>query len=160
ARPEVEFVLSDSGARVDLAADTPLPDAHPYVAEGLTRADTAAVFYTSGTTGHPKGVPTTHEAFVANAENAVRCSGIPRDAGEGMRTLVSVPLFHVTGCNTQLLVATWAGGASVILPALNLDALIATMTAERISQMVTVPAVYSLMLRHKQFADMDVSGVR
>jgi acyl-CoA synthetase (AMP-forming)/AMP-acid ligase II len=160
ARPEVEFVLSDSGARVDLAADTPLPDGQPYVAEGLTPGDVAALFYTSGTTGHPKGVPTTHEAFVTNTENAVRCGGMPRDIGAGLRTLISVPLFHVTGCNTQLLVANRVGGAAVIMPALNLDELIATLTAERISQMMTVPAVYSLLLRHKAFADVDVSAVR
>jgi len=160
AQPEVEFVLSDSGARVDLAPGTPLPDGPPYVAERLGRADTAALFYTSGTTGHPKGVPTTHEAFVTNTENAIRCLEQPRDIGEGMRTLISVPLFHVTGCNSQLLVAARLGGASVIMPALNLDELIATLAAERISVMVTVPAVYSLMLRHNAFASADVSGIR
>ena len=160
AQPEVQFVVSDSGTRVDLAPDTPLPDARPYVTERLGRADTAALFYTSGTTGHPKGVPTTHEAFLTNTENAVRCLEQPRDLGEGMRTLISVPLFHVTGCNSQLLVAARLGGASVIMPALNLDELIAALTAESISAMVTVPAIYSLLLRHNGFAGTDVSGVR
>jgi acyl-CoA synthetase (AMP-forming)/AMP-acid ligase II len=160
AQPEVEFVLSDAGAQVDLAAETPLPDGQPYVTEHLGPADTAALFYTSGTTGHPKGVPTTHEAFLTNTENAVRCLGLRRDLGEGMRTLISVPLFHVTGCNSQLLPAARLGGASVIMPALNLDELTATLTAERISLMVTVPAIYSLLLRHKNFAATDVSGVR
>ena len=160
AQPEVEFVLSDSGAQVDLGADAPLPNGQPYVTERLGRADTAALFYTSGTTGHPKGVPTTHEAFLTNTENAIRCLEQPRDLGEGMRTLISVPLFHVTGCNSQLLAATRLGGASVIMPALNLDELIATLTGERISVMVTVPAIYALMLRHKAFAGADVSGVR
>jgi acyl-CoA synthetase (AMP-forming)/AMP-acid ligase II len=160
AQPEVDFVLSDAGAQVDLAADTPLPDGQPYVTEQLTRTDIAALFYTSGTTGHPKGVPTTHEAFVTNTENAVRCLRQPRDIGDALRTLISVPLFHVTGCNSQLLAATRLGGASVIMPALNLDQLIATLSAERISLMVTVPAIYSLLLRHKDFAAADVSGVR
>jgi acyl-CoA synthetase (AMP-forming)/AMP-acid ligase II len=160
AQPEVEFVLADAGARVDLAADAPLLDGEPYVAENLTRTDIAALFYTSGTTGHPKGVPTTHEAFVTNTENAVRCLRQPRDIGEELRTLISVPLFHVTGCNSQLLAATRLGGASIIMPALNLDQLIATLSAERISLMVTVPAIYSLLLRHKDFATADVSGVR
>ncbi len=159
AQPEVDFVLSDAGAHVDLAADTPLPDGQPYVSEQLDRADIAALFYTSGTTGHPKGVPTTHEAFLTNTENALRCLDQPRDLGEGMRTLISVPLFHVTGCNSQLLAATRLGGAAVIMPALNVDQLIATLTAERISVMVTVPAIYSLMLRHKDFAGADVSGI-
>lgn len=160
AQPEVEFVLADSGAQLDLAADSALPDGLPYVTEQLGRADTAALFYTSGTTGHPKGVPTTHEAFLTNTENAIRCLNQPRDLGAGMRTLISVPLFHVTGCNTQLLAATCLGGAAVIMPALNLDALIAALSAERISVMVTVPAIYSLMLRHSDFAATDVSGVR
>ena len=160
ARPEVDFVRSDSGARIDLAPDSPLPDGEPYVTHGLSHTDTAALFYTSGTTGHPKGVPTTHEAFVTNTENAVRCLGLPRDLGEELRTLISVPLFHVTGCNSQLLAAVRLGGASVIMPALNLDELIATLTAERISLMVTVPAIYSLLLRHKDFAAADVSAVR
>src|SRR5271154_3593012 len=110
AQPEVEFVLSDSGAQVDLAADMPLPDGQPYVTEQLDRTDIAALFYTSGTTGHPKGVPTTHEAFVTNTENAVRCLGQSRDIGEDLRTLISVPLFHVTGCNSQLLAAARVGG--------------------------------------------------
>lgn len=160
AQPEVEFVLADSGATLDLAPDTPLPDGGPYVTERLGRSDVAALFYTSGTTGHPKGVPTTHEAFVTNTENAIRCLDQPRDLGDAMRTLISVPLFHVTGCNSQLLAATRLGGASVIMAALDLDGLIATLTAERISVMVTVPAVYALMLRHPGFADADVSGVR
>ncbi|WP_034274506.1 class I adenylate-forming enzyme family protein [Haloechinothrix halophila] len=160
AQPEVEFVLSDAGVTVDLAADTPLPDGDPYVAEGLDATDVAALFYTSGTTGRPKGVPTTNQAFVTNAENMVRCSGIPRDAGQDLRTLISVPLFHVTACNSQLLVAAYVGGTSVIMPELDLPTLIETLPAERISFLVTVPAVYSLLLRHPGFAEADVSGVR
>lgn len=160
AEPEVEFVLSDAGARVDLAADTPLPDGKPYVAEDLERTDVAALFYTSGTTGRPKGVPTTHEAFLTNAENMVRCVGLERDIGEEFRTLISVPLFHVTGCNSQLLAAAYVGGTSVIMPALDLPGLIAALPGERISSMVTVPAVYALLLRHNDFSSADVSAVR
>jgi acyl-CoA synthetase (AMP-forming)/AMP-acid ligase II len=109
AQPEVEFVLSDADARIDLAPDSPLPDGQPYVTHELHHTDTAALFYTSGTTGHPKGVPTTHEAFVTNTENGIRCMGFPRDLGDGLRTLISVPLFHVTGCNSQLLAAIRLG---------------------------------------------------
>ncbi|MER8037725.1 class I adenylate-forming enzyme family protein [Streptomyces hydrogenans] len=160
ARPEVEFVLEDAGVRVDLPADAPLPDGVPYVTADADRDDVAALFYTSGTTGRPKGVPTTHAAFVTSAENMVRCLGIPRDAGSDLRTLISVPLFHVTACNAQLLVAAYVGGTSVIMPALDLPALPAAITAERISFLVTVPAVYALLLRHPAFAGADVSGVR
>ena len=93
-----------------------MPDAEPYVADNLTGDDIAALFYTSGTTGQPKGVPTSHEAFLTNAENIVRCLDIPRDIGTELRTLICVPLFHVTGCNSQLIAATYLGGTSVIMP--------------------------------------------
>ncbi|WP_207567988.1 class I adenylate-forming enzyme family protein [Mycolicibacter engbaekii] len=160
AAPEVDFVLADAGVRVDLAPGAALPDGQPYVVDGLEAADTAALFYTSGTTGSPKGVPTTHEAFLTNAENMVRVLGQSRALGEEFRTLISVPLFHVTGCNSQLLVAAYTGGAAVIMPALNLPELIATLGEQRISSMVTVPAIYALLLRNPDFAAADVSGVR
>lgn len=160
AAPEVDFVLADAGVRVDLAPGIPLPDGQPYVVDGLEPADIAALFYTSGTTGRPKGVPTTHEAFLTNAENMMRSMGQTRRLGEEMRTLISVPLFHVTGCNSQLLAAAYAGGAAVIMPALSLPELIAALPSQRISSMVTVPAVYALLLRHPEFARVDVTGVR
>lgn len=160
AQPEVEFVLADADTTVDLAPGHPLPDGEPYAAPDLEPTDVAALFYTSGTTGHPKGVPTTHEAFLTNTENLVRCLGMPRDVGAELRTLISVPLFHVTACNSQLLVAAYLGGTSVILPVLDLPTLIHSFAAERISFLVMVPAVYSLLLRHPRFADAEVSGIR
>ena len=71
--------------------------------EDLTKPDLAAIFYTSGTTGVPKGAMTTHECFLSNVETCFRIAPLPREAG--IHTLVSVPLFHVTGCNSQLLPA-------------------------------------------------------
>ena len=160
SRPEVEFVLQDAGVTVDLAADSPLPDGDPLVVDGLGLSDVAAFFYTSGTTGNPKGVPTTHEAFLANAENMLTCLGLPADIGAGLRTLISVPLFHVTGCNSQLLVAARVGGTSVILPAFDQAKMIASVPGERITFIVSVPAIYSLILRRPEFATVDVSAVR
>lgn len=90
----------------------------------------------------------------------IRCLGMPSDVGQGLRTLISVPLFHVTGCNSQLLVAAYVGGASVIMPALDLAKLVETLSAEQISLLVTVPAVYAMLLRHPSFAAADVSSVR
>ena len=49
ARPEVEFVLTDAGVRVDLTADAALPDGDSYVEEGLGANDVAALFYTYAT---------------------------------------------------------------------------------------------------------------
>ncbi|MFC8386688.1 class I adenylate-forming enzyme family protein [Nocardia sp. NPDC057272] len=157
---EVEFVLCDAGVKVDLAADTPLPDGDSYVSEGIVATDVAALFYTSETTGDLKGVPTTHEALVTNAENMIRGFGLPREVNSDLRMLISVPLFDVAACNSQLLVASYVGGTAVILPVLDLAALVNAVVAERISFVVTAPAVYSLLLSHPSFADADMTSVR
>src|SRR6185437_4640414 len=137
APPEVEFALVDSGAAIDLAPESPLPDGDPVDPAPAGPEDAAAIFYTSGTTGRPKGVPTSHHAFLSNAESMARALGLEAGGGSGsdgseLRTLISVPLFHVTGCNSQLIVAAYVGGAAVILPALDLTALIEALPAERI----------------------------
>ncbi len=160
AQPEVEFVLEDSGVVVDLGPGDPLPDGEPYVAPVPARDAVAAMFYTSGTTGRPKGVPTTHEAFLTNCENLVRVLGVTSDVGSSFRTLISVPLFHVTGCNSQLLGAAYAGGTAVIMPEMKPARVAAALPAERISFMVTVPAVYALLLGRSALDGIDVSGVR
>ena len=90
-----------------------LPDGEPVVIEDLAPTDLAAIFYTSGTTGFPKGAMTSHANFLANTENAFRCVGVDRSEGPSLATLINVPLFHVTGCNSQLLVLNELGGRVV-----------------------------------------------
>lgn len=54
SEPEVEYVITDSGARFVFLPGQPLPSGDPFVAEGFTQPDVAAIFYTSGTTGFPR----------------------------------------------------------------------------------------------------------
>ena len=157
---ETQFVLDDADVTADLAPDAELPEGESYVESGLGRHDKAAMFYTSGTTGNPKGVPTSHEAFLTNNENIAHCLGLPDDVGAEMRTLISVPLFHVTGCNSQLLIALHVGGTAVIMPSLDQAGVIKALAEERITYMVAVPAVYALLLRRPEFGKADISSVR
>jgi acyl-CoA synthetase (AMP-forming)/AMP-acid ligase II len=160
AQPEVDYVVSDSGSSFVFAPGDPLPDGEPYVCDGLAPGDLAAIFYTSGTTGFPKGAMTTHAAFLTNCENMLRSLQLPLAGGGLLRTLISVPLFHVTGCNAQLLTVMYAGGASVIMPALDVAGLLRLVGDERINFLVTVPAVYALAIANPAFATADVSSVQ
>jgi acyl-CoA synthetase (AMP-forming)/AMP-acid ligase II len=160
AQPEVEYVVSDSGSSFVFEPGEPLPDGEPYACAELAPDDLAAIFYTSGTTGFPKGAMTTHAAFLTNCENMLRTLQLPLERGDALRTLISVPLFHVTGCNAQLLTVMYAGGASVILPALDIPRLIRLVGDERINFLVTVPAVYALTIANPAFATADVSSVQ
>jgi len=77
-----------------------------------------------------------------------------------VRTLISVPLFHVTGCNSQLLFALYLGGTAVIMPAFEVWAFLAAIPAERIDTLITVPAIYWLAMNQPAFATTDISSVR
>jgi acyl-CoA synthetase (AMP-forming)/AMP-acid ligase II len=158
APPEVRYVVEDSGATYVVEPDSPLPDGEPLEVTDQAHTDLAGIFYTSGTTGFPKGAMTTHENFLANIETCLRCLGLPRD--EQLSTLISVPLFHVTGCNSQLLVVTAVSGTSVIMPTFEVTAFLRAIEDERIGVLTTVPAIYWLALQQPDFADVDISSVR
>ncbi len=160
---EVAYVVGDSGARFTFVPEEPLPDGEPYAADDLAPDDAdlpgpAAIFYTSGTTGFPTGAVTTHANFLSNCETCRRILALEK--GTPIRTLVSVPLFHVTGCNSQLLVAVYVGGTTVVMPQFEVNAFLDAITDERIDVLTTVPAIYWLAINQPRFAEVDVSGVR
>jgi long-chain acyl-CoA synthetase len=155
---EVSYVVTDSGAAYVVVPGQPLPADEPYVTDDPGPDDPAAIFYTSGTTGFPKGAVTTHANFLSNCETCRRILRLER--GSGSRTLVSVPLFHVTGCNSQLLVEVYLGGTTVIMPQFEVGAFLKAIEDERIDVLTTVPAIYWLAINHPQFPATDVSSVR
>ncbi|HUZ56160.1 MAG TPA: AMP-binding protein [Streptosporangiaceae bacterium] len=158
--PEAAYVIDDSGSSYVFAAGAALPDGTPLIHDGASRSDVAAIFYTSGTTGFPKGAMHTHENILANVETVYRVSDIPRDAGREMRTLVVVPLFHVTGCHSQMLPALRIGGAAVLDSAFEGRRMIETLERERITACTAVPAIYYYILNHPDFTQAKVAGVR
>ena len=159
AEPEIEYVLTDSGSEVVLRPGEPLPDGDPHAVDDLAPGDLAAIFYTSGTTGFPKGAMTSHENFLSNVETALRVVDIDRAEGPDSRSLVSVPLFHVTGCNSQLLVQLALRGTTVVLPVFGVAAFLRTVVEERINSLTSVPAIYALALAQSDFGAHDVGAV-
>jgi acyl-CoA synthetase (AMP-forming)/AMP-acid ligase II len=160
-REEAGFILEDSGAAYSFVAGAELPEGESPEPEQLGPDDLAAIFYTSGTTGFPKGAMTSHGNFLANSENALRALFLERSEGSSIATLVLVPLFHVTGCNSQLLAVLELGGrVEIASGALDLDGLVTAVGSHGVNHLVAVPAVYHALLRQPGFATLDVSGVR
>src|SRR5215217_5417987 len=157
--PEIDYVIEDSGAARTFMPDEPLPDGEPLVIEDLAPDDLAAIFYTSGTTGFPKGAMTSHANFLANSENAIRCVDLDRDGGNELATIVNVPLFHVTGCNSQLIVTNELGGRVFVLTnPMDLEGFLRTASEERVGMLTSVPAIYHALIRHPKFKEADLSA--
>jgi long-chain acyl-CoA synthetase len=157
---ETGFVLGDCGAAFVVHPGEPLPDGEPGELPDAAHGDVAALFYTSGTTGRPKGAMVTHENFLTTIESVIRCRELSRDPGERHATLVSVPLFHVTGCCSQMMTQVALGGTSVVMPRFTPAAFLAAIPAHRITLLTSVPTIYELVLRHPDLATTDVSSVR
>ncbi|MBV8817387.1 MAG: AMP-binding protein [Acidobacteriaceae bacterium] len=155
---EVDYVIRDSGALFSFEEGSALPDGEPYAVTHLNKSDLAAIFYTSGTTGFPKGAMTTHECFLSNIETFRRVA-LLRDSDE-YRTLISVPLFHVTGCNSQLLVAASHGGTAVIMQRFDIRQFLQAIAGERITAAISVPAIFWYALNQPDFVAFNTRGVR
>jgi long-chain acyl-CoA synthetase len=156
--PEAQYVIDDSGAAFTFLPGEPLPTGPAHVEADLGRDDLAAIFYTSGTTGFPKGAMTSHENFLTNSENARRVADLPT-WDPTLRNLISVPLFHVTGCNSQLVPTLQRGSTAVILSVFEVSRFLRAIPEEDITIITSVPAIYWLAISRPEFADCDVSRV-
>jgi long-chain acyl-CoA synthetase len=121
--------------------------------------DTAVILYTSGTTGQPKGAELTHLNMVVNGMvSAELCAGSHDESGRHA-TAITLPLFHATAQTAQMLAYFHLGGTLVLLPRFDPAALLATMTAERITHWIGVPTMYWTLLKFAREKNIDVSSV-
>ncbi|HJQ46737.1 MAG TPA: AMP-binding protein [Amycolatopsis sp.] len=159
ADPEIEYVLTDSAAAFALRPGAPLPEGTPYADDDVECDDLVAIFYTSGTTGHPKGAMTTHRNVLSTVQNVGRLLGVPDGAGPGERVLLSIPLFHVTACTSQLVPQLAIGGSTTVLPRFQVQDFLRTIVSERITSLTNTPAIYYLAFRQENFDEFDLGGI-
>ncbi|MCE1180558.1 MAG: AMP-binding protein [Micrococcales bacterium] len=104
--------------------------------------DTAAILYTSGTTGRPKGAELMHRNLAAAA---AAVEGMI-DATDADRTGTALPLFHVFGQAVVMNSALTTGGALVLRPRFDPVEQVALVGDERLSIMSGVPTMWNAML--------------
>ncbi|MCP5055349.1 MAG: acyl--CoA ligase [bacterium] len=116
----------------------------------LEPEDDVCVFYTSGTTGFPKGAAMTHRGAVSNLLNLAfwrAAVGLARPPAESpsvdapkrqATTLLAVPLFHVTGCNCCLHPVTATGGRIIFLYKWNAAEALATIEREKVDTLLAI----------------------
>lgn len=142
-------------ARWDDLPEGALPDGT------LSPEDDATIFYTSGTTGAPKGALGTHRALTTNifaasfsaARNALRWGAAP--ASSGRITLLAVPFFHVIGSLSVLIPNMAMGGKLVLMRKFDADAALALIAREKVTVTGGVPAVALSLLERAPGRDVS-----
>jgi steroid-24-oyl-CoA synthetase len=141
--------------------------------------DDATIFYTSGTTGRPKGAVGTHRnmctnlmsLFFLNTRGSMRfgTSVVPteQEPGAGAEAardqpafLLSVPLFHATGCHSVMVTNTAAGGKIVMMHHFDPERALELIERERITTFGGVPAMVMQVLDSPNFSRFDTSSIR
>jgi long-chain acyl-CoA synthetase len=131
--------------------------------------DDATIFYTSGTTGKPKGALGTHRNICTNllsiafarARTLLR-RGEPLPApgtAPKTATLLSVPFFHVTGCHSVLCAVLHGGNKLVLMHRWEPERAMQLIERERISSFGGVPSMAWQVLEHPAFGRYDLSSV-
>ena len=118
----------------------------------------AALCYTSGTTGNPKGVLYSHRALVLSALSACMPGVLSISARETI--LPVVPMFHINAwC---LPYAALIGGAKLVLPGPRLDAasLYELMETERVTVSAGVPTIWMGLIQHEEQHGLRFSTMR
>ena len=118
--------------------------------------DVAVLLYTSGTTGFPKGAMLSHRNTLFNVESCRATLGY-REDDVG---LVSLPLFHVTGLNSQLVALLACGATLVLQKEYDTKTALALIARHRATALFFVPAIYKLFTLREDIGAFDLASVR
>jgi long-chain acyl-CoA synthetase len=141
-----------------------------FVEEDIAEDDPAVIFYTSGTTGRPKGAISTHRSMIANLQNtmynAVAGSmaggaALP-DVGSGQNvSLFTSPLFHVSGCHSTLVVGLLAG-LKLVMPEgrFTPETALELIQEHGVTVWATVPTMVWRVCEHPDRHAYDTSSVK
>jgi long-chain acyl-CoA synthetase len=138
----------------------------------IAEDDPAVIFYTSGTTGKAKGAISTHRSMIANLQNTLFFTlagamvnpdrgSSPASGGSGPTvSLLTSPLFHVSGCHSNLVVGLLAG-VRLVIPEGRFDPVqVLRLIAEhQVTVWATVPTMVWRVCEHPARHDYDTSSV-
>ncbi|MFI6492189.1 4-coumarate--CoA ligase family protein [Streptomyces sp. NPDC050564] len=118
-------------------------------------ADVAALPYSSGTTGIPKGVMLTHRSIATNLAQLVPSMPL----GPGDRILAVLPFFHIYGLTALMNAPLRQGATVVVLPRFELDTFLAAIEKHRINVLFVAPPIVLALAKHPAVAQYDLSSL-
>lgn len=153
-RPPAGLVAADQRLHCgfdELLLEPPCSHVQPVQEE-----DTAIVLYTSGTTGRPKGAMLTHFNVLHSVQHFISCMALT----ESDRSMLAVPVTHVTGLIANLMTVVGTGAALLVLPVFKAEHFLQLAAREGMTHTLMVPAMYKLLLLDPHFTGFELSRWR
>ncbi|WP_165938548.1 class I adenylate-forming enzyme family protein [Parafrankia sp. BMG5.11] len=144
---------------IDLSLADPfeaLPRTEKKEAATVTADDVAVILYTSGTTGEPKGAKLSH----VNIAHSILHYVYGMELSSDDRSIVAVPLSHVTGLVALALPILMVGGTLIIMQEFRAENFIRLAASERMTHSVLVPAMFALCLLNSDIGNYDLRAWR
>jgi long-chain acyl-CoA synthetase len=135
----------------------------PFQAVPVGPDDTAVLQYTGGTTGVSKGAQLLHRHLVANilqseAWYQPALKKIP--AGEQVVTICALPIYHIFGFNTNMMLAMRMGGANILIAnPRDLGGVFKELQGQKFHSFPAVNTLFNAMAHHPEFGSVDWSGL-
>ena len=118
--------------------------------------DVAALPYSSGTTGTPKGVMLTHRQIATNLAQLEPLM----PAAPGDRVLAVLPFFHIYGLTALMNAPLRLGATVVVLPRFDLEQFLAAIQNHRITGLYVAPPIVLALAKHPLVAEYDLSSLK
>ena len=155
ALERIVFAGNDQAPDDCISYEALLDDSEPLAPPDLPADTLAAISYTGGTTGLPKGVMLSHGNLVANAKHFLFQDALtPED-----RYVHAGPLFHVAD-STMVFCVTWAGGTHIMLDRFDVPRLVRAIEQQGATVLVLVPTMIQMLLEHLERHPADLGGLR
>jgi long-chain acyl-CoA synthetase len=116
----------------------------------------AAIFFSGGTTGSPKGVMLSNRNLIAEGLQAAAWVAL----GEGDRMLAALPIFHGVGLGLCINAVLLSGGTAILVPTFTAASVAQAIRKWRPTLMVGVPTMYDALAREDALAGADLTALR
>ena len=156
---EVVVAGGESAGATPIDALLGRPGGDAFAEPDLTPGDLAAMPFSSGTGGLPKGIRLTHGNLAANGAQSAECLSSGRAFDTDAVVLAGAPFCHSMGIGLLLCASLLRGAALVTVPLPELEAILRLVAAHRVTHMVVAPPIFEALAEDPRVAEHDLSSL-